>query len=125
MFMFCSIDSGCAQSCQALEFPSQDQNLIGPVPKSYRGEPQTIWTVRTDDKERAVPAPTAEFLRRQADNCIRVARQCFDLTASERLRIMAAELRAKADEIEDKEDRQIPPQTMQRNGSSNGESDHG
>ena len=77
-------------------------------------------------KERAVPALTAEFLRRQADNCIRVARQCFDLTASERLRIMATELRAKADEIdEQEEDRKMPPQMMQRNGSSNGESDHG
>lgn len=70
-----------------------------------------------------MPTPTPEFLRRQADNCIRVARQCFDLTASERLRIMASELRAKADEIEEDEDRSIPGEMIQRNGSSNGEAE--
>lgn len=70
-----------------------------------------------------MPTPTAEFLRRQADNCIRVARQCFDLTASERLRIMASELRSKADEIEEDEDHTIPAEIIKRNGSSNGESE--
>ncbi len=73
-----------------------------------------------------MPALTAEFLRRQAENCIRVARQCFDLAASERLRIMATELRAKADEIDDDEqDRTVSPAIMRRHGSSNGETDHG
>jgi hypothetical protein len=43
---------------------------------------------------------TAEFLRRQADNCLRIARSCFDLGSAERLRLMAVELHAKADEIE-------------------------
>lgn len=70
-----------------------------------------------------MPRPTAEFLRHQADNCIRVARQCFDLTASERLRIMASELRSKADEIEEDEDQTIPGEMIKRNGSSNGESE--
>ena len=71
-----------------------------------------------------MPAPTAQFLRRQADTCIRVARQCFDLTASERLRIMASELRSKADEIEEEdEDRAIPGEMIHRNGSSNGETE--
>ena len=69
-----------------------------------------------------MPTPTPEFLRRQADNCIRVARQCFDLTASERLRIMASELRAKADEIEEEnEDQTIPGEMITRNGTSNGD----
>jgi hypothetical protein len=72
-----------------------------------------------------VPTPTPEFLRRQADNCIRVARQCFDLTASERLRIIASELRDKADEIEEDEDQTIPGEIIKRNGSSNGETEHG
>ena len=71
-----------------------------------------------------MPTPTPEFLRRQADNCIRVARQCFDLTASERLRIMASELRAKADEIEEEnEDQAFPGEMIKRNGSSNGDAE--
>jgi hypothetical protein len=72
-----------------------------------------------------VPTPTPEFLRRQADNCIRVARQCFDLTASERLRIMASELRDKADEIEEDEGQTIPGEMITRNGTSNGDSERG
>jgi hypothetical protein len=44
---------------------------------------------------------TPEFLRRQAENCLGIARSCFDLTSAERLRIMAAELTAKATEMEE------------------------
>jgi hypothetical protein len=44
---------------------------------------------------------TPDFLRRQAENCLRIARTCFDLASAERLRLMAAELNAKAAEIED------------------------
>ena len=43
---------------------------------------------------------TADFLRRQAENCLRIARSCFDLGSAERLRLMAVELYAKAEEIE-------------------------
>jgi len=43
---------------------------------------------------------TAEFLRRQAENCLRIARNCFDLGSAERLRLMAVELQTKADEID-------------------------
>jgi hypothetical protein len=43
---------------------------------------------------------TPEFLRRQAENCLRIARSCFDLASAERLRMMAAELTTKAEEIE-------------------------
>jgi hypothetical protein len=43
---------------------------------------------------------TAEFLRRQAENCLRIARSCFDLGSAERLRLMAVELHAKAEEID-------------------------
>jgi hypothetical protein len=47
---------------------------------------------------------TAEFLRRQAENCLRIARSCFDLGSAERLRLMAIELQAKADEIDRRSD---------------------
>lgn len=46
---------------------------------------------------------TAEYLRRQADACLRIARACFDLTSAERLRLMAGELNTKAAEIENDE----------------------
>ena len=46
---------------------------------------------------------TPEFLRRQAENCLRIARTCFDLASAERLRLMAAELNAKAAEMDEQE----------------------
>ena len=46
----------------------------------------------------------AEYLRQQATACQRLARTTFDLTTAERLRFLAAELRAKADELENSED---------------------
>ena len=85
-------------------------------------EPYRPCAVECLKGKRAVPASTAQFLRRQADNCVRIARQCFDLTASERLRFMAAELRAKADEIEEK-DQRIPGEMIGRSGSSNNETE--
>jgi hypothetical protein len=62
---------------------------------------------------------TPEFLRRQAENCLRIARSCFDLTSAERLRLMAAELNAKATEM-DEQDRQDrwPRRTLERNPPS-------
>ena len=48
--------------------------------------------------------PLAEYLRHQADNCMRIGRAAFDLATAERLRYMAAELRAKANEIEDEDE---------------------
>ena len=71
--------------------------------------------------------PIADYLRRQADNCLRIARQGFDLATAERLRHMAAELQAKADELDEEEDDSIAPHMLGngRNGSSDGESDHG
>lgn len=44
--------------------------------------------------------PITEYLRHQAENCLRIARHCFDLATTERMRLLAAELKAKADEIE-------------------------
>ena len=62
---------------------------------------------------------TPEFLRRQAENCLRIARSCFDLASAERLRLMAAELNAKATEMEEQSrpDRP-PPRVIARNPSS-------
>ena len=54
----------------------------------------------------------AEFLRRQAENCLRIPRSCFDLGSAERLRLMAVELQAKAEEIDRRGDlrsRLMPP----------------
>ncbi|MEI8153031.1 MAG: hypothetical protein WCG92_15730 [Hyphomicrobiales bacterium] len=53
---------------------------------------------------------TPEFLRRQAENCVRIARTCFDLASAERLRLMATELNAKAAEMEEHGRQDRPPQ---------------
>jgi hypothetical protein len=52
---------------------------------------------------------TPEFLRRQADNCLRISRSCFDLASAERLRLMAMELTTKAAEM-DNNDRFMCPE---------------
>jgi hypothetical protein len=51
-----------------------------------------------------------EYLRRQAENCLRIARTCFDLASAERLRLMAAELNAKAVEMDEqnRQQRSVP-----------------
>ena len=55
---------------------------------------------------------TPDFLRRQAENCLRIARTCFDLASAERLRLMAVELHATAAEMEREEPR--TPRTVER-----------
>ena len=47
-----------------------------------------------------------EFLRQKATECDDLRRNCYDLEIIRRLRIMADELRARADEIEAKPPRQ-------------------
>jgi hypothetical protein len=61
---------------------------------------------------------TPEFLRRQAENCLRIARSCFDLASAERLRLMAAELNAKAAEMDQQNRQHRWPRTVERNPSS-------
>jgi hypothetical protein len=61
---------------------------------------------------------TPEFLRRQAENCLRIARSCFDLASAERLRLMAAELNDKAAEMEENNRQRRWPHAMQGNASS-------
>lgn len=61
---------------------------------------------------------TPEFLRRQAENCLRIARSCFDLTSAERLRLMAAELNAKAAELDERNRNDRWPPAIERNPPS-------
>jgi hypothetical protein len=62
---------------------------------------------------------TPEFLRRQAENCLRIARTCFDLASAERLRLMASELNAKAAELaEPQQDERLHSQERRRTSSS-------
>jgi len=65
---------------------------------------------------------TPEFLRRQAENCLRIARSCFDLASAERLRLMAAELSAKALEIE--ENRRYSRSAMRPDPATSASNDH-
>ena len=43
-----------------------------------------------------------EYLRNQAFRCMSLARVCFDLETARQLRLLAEDLKAKADEIEGK-----------------------
>jgi hypothetical protein len=65
---------------------------------------------------------TAEYLRRQAEACMHIARACFDLGSAERLRMMATELKRKAAEIE--RDEHLG-QRLHALASSNGKTDRG
>lgn len=62
----------------------------------------------------------ADFLRRQAENCLRIARQCFDLSSAERMRLLAGELKSKAAEL-DKQDT-LEAHIIDRGHFSNGKS---
>lgn len=61
---------------------------------------------------------SAEYLRRQADNCLRIARHCFDLSSVEQLRLMARDLRAKAAELDESERGAISSHTLECNTST-------
>jgi hypothetical protein len=61
---------------------------------------------------------TPEFLRRQAENCLRIARSCFDLASAERLRLMAAELHIKAAQMDEQNRQDQWPRAAERNPSS-------
>lgn len=68
----------------------------------------------------------AEYLRRQAETCLRLARTTFDLATAERLRYVAIDLNAKAEEL-DSEDTFTPHLIMKGNGNGSveGETDRG
>jgi hypothetical protein len=52
---------------------------------------------------------TADYLHRQAEACLRIGRTAFDLATAERLRLLAAELRAKANEVEEQAHEAVEP----------------
>ena len=64
-----------------------------------------------------------EYLRRQAETCTRLARSTFDMATAERLRFLAADLRAKADELDEHETFEPHMMKGNGNGSMEGESD--
>jgi hypothetical protein len=53
-----------------------------------------------------------EYLKNQAARCMSMARTCFDLETARQLRLLAEDLKAKADEIAGKA--QSQPRTMQQ-----------
>ncbi len=73
---------------------------------------------------------TSEYLRRQAEACLRIARTGFDLGTAERLRVLAADLRSKAEELEEheKDEELLGTHMIKGNGSAlggNGSGEHG
>jgi type III secretory pathway component EscU len=65
----------------------------------------------------------AEYLRNQAARCMSLARVCFDLETARQLRLLADDLKTKAEEIEGKpqaqarrmQQQQIQQQQQQQN----------
>lgn len=58
-----------------------------------------------------------EYLRNQASRCMSLARSCFDLETARQLRLLAEDLKAKADEVEGKpraQSRTMQQQAMQQ-----------
>jgi len=63
----------------------------------------------------------AEYLRNQAARCMSLARVCFDLETARQLRLLADDLKAKADEVDGKPQAQArrmqqQQQQQQQNG---------
>jgi hypothetical protein len=67
--------------------------------------------------------PLSDYLRQQAATCQRLSWTTFDMATAERLRFLAADLRAKAEAVED-DGEDVRLHMMQGNGfaGSNGES---
>ena len=63
-----------------------------------------------------------EYLKNQAARCMSLARTCFDLETARQLRLLAEDLKAKADEIAGKpqsQSRSMQQQTMQQQQQRN------
>jgi hypothetical protein len=70
----------------------------------------------------------AEYLKNQAARCMSLARACFDLETARQLRLLAEDLKAKADEVEGKArsqsrtmQQQVLQQQQQQNKTEDGE----
>ena len=59
----------------------------------------------------------ADYLRRQAENCLSLSRATFDLVIAGRLRAMAEDLRRKAQEL-DAASTDFPLHVLSRHGSA-------
>jgi hypothetical protein len=67
-----------------------------------------------------------EYLRNQAARCMSLARTCFDLETVRQLRLLAEDLKAKADEIAGKpqsQSRTMQQQVMQQQQQSKNDED--
>src|SRR4249919_941484 len=122
--------------CHDVKHGSSGHNFPHPVrplatPPDYSQSPsgsrnqQPIPAFKTTGQTRRPFSPlimqimlTPEFLRRQAENCLRIARSCFDLASAERLRLMAAELNAKAAEMDEQTRQDRWSHSIERNPSS-------
>lgn len=67
----------------------------------------------------------AEYLKNQAARCLSLARLCFDLETARQLRLLAEDLKAKADEVEGKRSpvRTVQQQAMQQQQQNKTEDD--
>jgi len=68
-----------------------------------------------------------EYLRNQAVRCMSLARACFDLETARQLRLLAEDLKAKADEIEgtsQAQSRRMQQQAMQQQQQQQDEEDN-
>ena len=67
-----------------------------------------------------------EYLKNQAARCMSLARTCFDLETARQLRLLAEDLKAKADEIAGQpqsQSRTMQQQAMQQQQQQNGDGD--
>ena len=64
----------------------------------------------------------SDYLRRQAETCVLLSRSTFDLTVAGRLRALAAELRAKAAQLDHQG---FPAHIVEPNGSPQSDRDRG
>src|SRR3954469_23231111 len=125
LFAICSIDSGAHPGSQASRFLLSGEGIknILTRPTGARNQHpiiafRTTGPTRLPRKEAYQRILSPDFLRRQAENCLRIARSCFDLASAERLRLMAAELNAKAAEMDDNKRQDQWPRVMERSPSS-------
>jgi hypothetical protein len=120
LFLFCSNGFPIRKAMSSAPLAGR---LFRPSGESYRTAEQTaaesilladstpIHLLTTGTiRETATAMPTAQFLRRQAQTCLRIARTCFDLASAERMRQLAGELNAAAAQIE--RQHQIAPHTI-------------
>jgi hypothetical protein len=66
-------------------------------------KPSGAFCIGAENRGYVAMSSIVEFLRRQAGDCARWARECFDLDSAKHFRLMAKDFSDKADEIERRE----------------------